>query len=105
MSGVEVTQADREAASNWIQACRLDMWALADDIRSGNADDYPTVQAFARHAVQAREEGARMMREAAESLIANGRFLTDSSPPKLFANQVVPLIHNLDPAEIVKGKA
>lgn len=85
------TQADIAAAK-----------PIAVRIMIGELTHDELVQSFARHAAQAREEGARMMREAAASLIANGRFLTGSSPPKLFANQVAPLIRALDPAEIVK---
>lgn len=112
MSGVMVTQADREAAASWLERCGLDKYALSSDIRSGNADDYPTVQAFARHAAQAREEGARMMREAASRYLSEGRTICRDgsayhwdSEMRSYGEGFADDIRNLDPAEIVKGKA
>lgn len=44
---VEVTQADRDAAADYLAACGWD-WGACGDIREGRVD-HPVVQAFARH--------------------------------------------------------
>jgi hypothetical protein len=58
---------------------------------------------IARHRLAAEARAFAAGIEAAAKLIENGRFLTDDSPPKLFANQVVPLIRAIDPASLKEG--
>lgn len=54
---VEVTQADRDAAADWLALVRLSgTLGLIEDIRDGKADHNPLVQAFARHRIQALEK-------------------------------------------------
>ena len=64
--GGGVTQADREAAADWLATDddAEDMQHFAQFIRGGHEDDHSLVQAFARHRRQAvaevREECARI---------------------------------------------
>ena len=56
MDKVEVTQADRDAAADFLDTCSSGL--DTENILSGFCDSIPTVQAFARHR-QAKPEGFR----------------------------------------------
>ncbi len=62
MGDVVVTQEDREAQAQLYEA--VSKPGMAEELRAGEQDDHPGVQAFARHRAQARkqalEEAARV---------------------------------------------
>lgn len=59
----EITQADREAAAE-ILIDSYDYASAAEQVRKGQWDDHPLVQAFARHRITAQREA---IEEAAET--------------------------------------
>lgn len=59
------TQADRDAAASAYFAWIAGNPVIPEKMRSGRVDDHSMVQAFARHAAAAREEGYRAGVEAA----------------------------------------
>lgn len=56
----KVTQADRDAAADYLDACGWD-WGACGDIRSGRVE-HPVVKAFAQHRLNAKAEFIRSLR-------------------------------------------
>lgn len=69
---VEVTQADREAAADYLIA-RWEDVTLATAIRAGEADHCKSVQAFARHRIES--ELARLSNNTGEGGLAEKRLV------------------------------
>ena len=59
-----VTQADREAAADFITALTGDIVGRAGAFRKGECDDYTEVQAFARHRTTAEAASAARVADA-----------------------------------------
>jgi hypothetical protein len=69
---IKVTQADRDAAADYLDTCGWD-WGACGDVREGLVD-HPVVQAFALHRIAAEqnalERAARVAEKRAEDRFA-----------------------------------
>jgi len=105
-----VSQADRDAAVRLLESGDQD--GLAKEVRLGNADHWPIVQAFARHRIAAEEAGARKALEAAAEKV-NWVGIEESKATnqagyqngiRWCADRAADAIRALDPALIVRGE-
>ena len=78
-------------------------YQLAEAIVNGAQGVGNAAQLIARHRQAAEIAAIEATKEACAAFIENGRFLTDDSPPKRFANQVAPMIRAITIDDIMKG--
>lgn len=116
---VKVTQADRDEAASYLRGVSLITKYEMDLIINGDRDLDNIVQAFARHAAQARLEGVKMGLEAVSELLDDAaqsdcehgvRWLNEKAASSYLHEyrhtaQAVQAIRALDSKAIVKGEA